>query len=100
LEKASEKLRFKPFEDRIHNKFLLWHGVKQCNLASTLREGLRVPDVEAPSTGFMFGKGLYFTDCSSKAAHQSLLTHFKEGDGFLILCEVALGDIHKAFKPQ
>lgn len=41
--KASEKLRFKPFETKMHNKFLLWHGVKQCNVASILREGVRLP---------------------------------------------------------
>jgi hypothetical protein len=26
--KPSEKLRFTPFETKIHNKFLLWQGVK------------------------------------------------------------------------
>jgi Poly(ADP-ribose) polymerase catalytic domain len=28
LEKASEKMRFLPFEAGLHNKFLLWHGVQ------------------------------------------------------------------------
>lgn len=33
IEKASERLRFKPFEKSLNNKFLLWHGLKQCNLS-------------------------------------------------------------------
>lgn len=47
----------------------------------------------------MFGKGIYFTDCSSKAANQSILPFSKQGDGFLLLCQVALGDTYKVFKP-
>ncbi|CDW73944.1 poly [Stylonychia lemnae] len=98
--KLSEQLRFIPFEKQLHNKFLLWHGVKQVNLASNLREGLKMPVNEAPSTTYMFGKGIYFTDSSSKAARESVLTGTKVGDGFLFLCEVALGDMHKAFQPN
>lgn len=47
----------------------------------------------------MFGKGIYFNDCSSKAARESILPNYKSGDGFILLCEVALGDMHKAFGP-
>ena len=28
IEKPTEKLRYQPFEKRMHNKFLLWHGCK------------------------------------------------------------------------
>ena len=88
-----------PFEKQLHNKFLLWHGVKQSHLASVLRNGLKMPPEAAPSTTYMFGKGIYFTDCSSKAARESVSSTKKQGDGFAILCEVALGDMHKAFGP-
>jgi len=100
IEKASEKLRFKPFEKCLNNKFLLWHGLKQCNLASVIRDGLRLPPAEAPSTGYMFGKGLYFSDSSSKAMIQSVNPSTRQGEAFIILCEVALGTMHKVFKPH
>jgi poly [ADP-ribose] polymerase len=41
---------------------LLWHGSRQGNFAGILSEGLRIAPKEAPSTGFMFGKGIYFAD--------------------------------------
>ena len=48
----------------------------------------------------MFGKGTYFTDCASKAAFQSLPTQKKTSNRcFMVLAEVALGDMHKAFAP-
>jgi hypothetical protein len=46
-----------------------------------------------PSSAFQFGKGIYFTDCSSKAANTAVIAGQKQGDGFLILCEVALGNM-------
>jgi hypothetical protein len=67
LEKASERMRFMPFDKNLHNKFLLWHGVQQTSLASVLREGLQLPPAEIPSATFRYGKGIYFTDCCSKA---------------------------------
>ena len=66
--KPSEKLKYTPFETKMHNKFLLWQGIKTQSLASVLRDGVRTPAVEAAMTGYMFGKGMYFTDCFSKAA--------------------------------
>ena len=67
--KPTEKLRYQPFEKRLHNKFLLWHGCRPTSLASNLREGLRLPSKESSDTGMMFGKGIYMTDCFSKAAN-------------------------------
>ena len=72
LYKSSEKLRYLPFEKRMHNKFLLWHGVRQSSLAINLREGLKLPSSDVPQSAFMFGKGIYLHDSSSKAALQSL----------------------------
>lgn len=89
-----------PFQKLLHNKFLLWHGVQQTSLASVLREGLKIQGSEVSGTTFRYGKGLYFTDCSSKAMTQSInLARGSSGEGFLLLCEVALGDMHKVFKP-
>jgi poly [ADP-ribose] polymerase len=41
---------------------LLWHGSRQGNFAGILSEGLRIAPKEAPSTGFIFGKGIHFAD--------------------------------------
>lgn len=70
--KPSENLKYMPFENKMHNKFLLWHGVKTQGLVSTLRDGIRMPSADSAQTGYMFGKGIYFTDCFSKAALQCL----------------------------
>jgi poly [ADP-ribose] polymerase 2/3/4 len=63
----------------MHNKFLLWQGIKPMSLASTLQDGVRMPAVESAMTGYMFGKGIYFTDCFSKAALNSLGQQKKTG---------------------
>lgn len=55
-------------------------------------QGLRIAPPEAPVTGYMFGKGVYFADMVSKSAnycHTSPLNPV----GVLLLCEVALGDM-------
>ena len=92
-----------PFEQGLHNKFLLWHGVQVTSLASILRDGLKLPPSEALATTYRYGKGIYFTDCASKAVTQAVNTVVKaqttEITGYLLLCEVALGDMHKVLKP-
>ena len=45
--KPSEKLRFLPFEKKLHNKFLLWHGFKTQAMAAVLRNGIRLPHPES-----------------------------------------------------
>jgi len=61
------------------------------NYAGILSSGLRIAPPEAPVTGYMFGKGLYFADLASKSANYC---HHENSDnaGFLLLCEVALGE--------
>jgi len=52
---------------------------------------LRIAPPEAPVTGYMFGKGVYFADSSSKSANYC---HADKGTNFigvLLLCEVVLG---------
>lgn len=76
--------------DNLGNKKLLWHGSRLINFTSIQSQGFKIAPPEAPSTGYMFGKGIYFADMSSKAANYC---HHKQSDntGLLILCEVALG---------
>ncbi|CAN9503018.1 unnamed protein product [Ophioblennius macclurei] len=79
------------FSSQIHNKTLLWHGSRLSNWAGILSQGLRVAPPEAPITGYMFGKGIYFADMSSKSANYCFASHNNK-IGLLLLCEVALGD--------
>ncbi|KAF0709232.1 Aste57867_6036 [Aphanomyces stellatus] len=76
--------------DSIDNHQLLWHGSRLSNIASILTKGLRIAPPEAPSTGYMFGKGIYFADVASKSANYCWASA-KQTKGVLILSEVALG---------
>lgn len=39
------------------------------NVAGILSQGLRIAPPEAPVSGYMFGKGVYFADMASKSAN-------------------------------
>lgn len=49
--------------------------------------GLRIAPPEAPVTGYMFGKGIYFADMFSKSANYCYATDGCTA-GVLLLCEV------------
>lgn len=78
------------FQEDLPNRMLLWHGSRLTNWVGILSQGLRIAPPEAPSTGYMFGKGLYFADLVSKSANYCLATP-DDPRGVVILCEVALG---------
>uniref|UniRef100_A0A8C1E657 Poly [ADP-ribose] polymerase n=1 Tax=Cyprinus carpio carpio TaxID=630221 RepID=A0A8C1E657_CYPCA len=86
LEKEGES-----FCSELENKMLLWHGSRVSNWAGILSQGLRVAPPEAPVTGYMFGKGIYFADMSSKSANYCFANQ-KNNQGLLLLSEVALGN--------
>lgn len=79
------------FLSNLHNRTLLWHGSRLSNWVGILSHGLRVAPPEAPVTGYMFGKGIYFADMSSKSANYCFASQSNHV-GLLLLCEVALGD--------
>ncbi|VDK46679.1 unnamed protein product [Taenia asiatica] len=66
---------------------LLWHGSRITNWMGILGRGLKIAPPEAPSTGYMFGKGVYFADCASKSANYTYPTS-REKVGIMALCEV------------
>ncbi|KAK0404704.1 hypothetical protein QR680_017585 [Steinernema hermaphroditum] len=74
----------------IGNRKLLWHGSRLANWYGILSQGLRIAPPEAPVTGYMFGKGVYFADMSSKSANYCFPQPGKPG--FLLLAEVLLGE--------
>ncbi|KAK3649312.1 hypothetical protein LTR22_012913 [Elasticomyces elasticus] len=73
-----------------HRK-LLWHGSRTTNYGGILSQGLRIAPPEAPVNGYMFDKGIYLADMSSKSA--GYCHSYLSGDvGVLMLCEAELGD--------
>ncbi|XP_045534555.1 poly [ADP-ribose] polymerase-like [Papilio machaon] len=96
--REGEAERYEKFK-QLDNKRLLWHGSRITNLAGILSQGLRIAPPEAPVTGYMFGKGIYFADMSSKSANYCFAN--KSNDtGFVLLCEVALGEMKKCYAAQ
>ncbi|KAJ5209988.1 hypothetical protein N7491_009799 [Penicillium cf. griseofulvum] len=69
---------------------LLWHGSRSTNFGGILSQGLRIAPPEAPVNGYMFGKGVYLADISSKSANYCC-PHNSRGMGLLLLCDAELG---------
>ncbi|XP_011882597.1 PREDICTED: poly [ADP-ribose] polymerase isoform X2 [Vollenhovia emeryi] len=95
VKRNGEEQRFKPFK-KLPNRKLLWHGSRTTNYAGILSQGLRIAPPEAPVTGYMFGKGIYFADMVSKSANYCC-THSQNPTGLLLLCEVALGNMYERY---
>lgn len=95
VQRQDDVERFRENKDK--ERALLWHGSRTTNFAGILSQGLRVAPPEAPTTGYMFGKGIYFADMSSKAANYCM-TDPTNNIGLLLLCEVALGKVHEIFE--
>nr|XP_020013979.1 poly [ADP-ribose] polymerase 2 isoform X1 [Castor canadensis] len=91
VEKEGEK---EAFREDLHNRMLLWHGSRLSNWVGILSQGLRIAPPEAPITGYMFGKGIYFADMSSKSANYCFASRLKN-TGLLLLSEVALGQCNE-----
>lgn len=91
LRHEGDEERFKKHSTNPNRK-LLWHGSRLSNWVGIISQGLRIAPPEAPSTGYMFGKGAYFADMSSKSANYCFTTSEKT-TGILMLCEVALGNM-------
>ncbi|KAL8463686.1 hypothetical protein ACS0TY_034369 [Phlomoides rotata] len=92
LEREGEMYKYAPYRSKLKNKMLLWHGEITINqLCWYLSQGLRIAPPEAPATGYMFGKGIYFADLVSKSA-QYCFTDRNNPMGLMILSEVALGE--------
>lgn len=93
IKRANEDKRYKPFK-KLHNRKLLWHGSRLTNWVGILSHGLKIAPPEAPVTGYMFGKGIYFADMVSKSANYCF-TSKQSNTGLLMLCETALGDMYE-----
>jgi len=89
MDREGESDRYSEFKKH-KNRMLLWHGSRLTNFVGIISQGLRIAPPEAPVTGYMFGKGVYFADMVSKSANYCN-TSRDNNNGCLLLCEVALG---------
>lgn len=99
LEREGEFDKYAPYRDKVGNRMLLWHGSRLTNFVGILNQGLRIAPPEAPATGYMFGKGIYFADLVSKSA-QYCFTDKKNPVGLMLLSEVALGNVYELKKAK
>ncbi|KAF4969972.1 hypothetical protein FSARC_2874 [Fusarium sarcochroum] len=93
IERQGETKRFdkSKFSKISSDRRLLWHGSRATNYGGILSQGLRIAPPEAPVSGYMFGKGIYLADMSSKSA--GYCCHYNSGGhALLLLCEAELGD--------
>lgn len=65
IERTGEDGRFNPLN--LGNRKLLWHGSRFSNFPGILSQGMRIAPPEAPRSGFLFGKGVYFADMIGKS---------------------------------
>jgi poly [ADP-ribose] polymerase len=93
LNRSDEIKKFKDFG----NKKLLWYGTRMTNYVGILSQGLRIAPPEAPTSGFRYGKGVYFSDMSQKS---SCYCNPVNNIGLLLLCEVSLGKEDERNKPD
>lgn len=101
VERKGEAERFAQWKD-LKNHMLLWHGSRVSNFMGILSQGLRIAPPEAPATGYMFGKGVYFADVFDKSFGYT--DEYTPDDGksyaLLLLCEVALGEMKELKKAE
>jgi poly [ADP-ribose] polymerase len=67
------------------------HGSRATNYGGILGQGLRIAPPEAPVNGYMFDKGIYLADMSSKSANYCC-AYNSGGQALLLLCEAELGN--------
>ena len=85
--RKGEGERYEKYQ-HLEDRRLLFHGSSMTNFMGILSQGLRIAPPEAPATGYMFGKGVYFADVFEKSAGYS---HGGHSNDLMLLCEVALG---------
>lgn len=97
IQRHGENAIFNPLN--LDNKKLLWHGSRFSNFVGILSQGMRIAPPEAPRSGFLFGKGVYFADLIGKSFHYAR-PDISGGIGTFVLCEVALGKMRPLQRPN
>lgn len=94
IQRQGEFARFDEFCKAPRDRRLLWHGSRATNFGGILSQGLRIAPPEAPVSGYMFGKGVYLADMSSKSAGYCY-SYISGGTALLLLCEAELGPMRE-----
>eukprot|EP00033_Pygsuia_biforma_P002755 GCRY01003044.1.p1 GENE.GCRY01003044.1~~GCRY01003044.1.p1 ORF type:complete len:802 (-),score=261.54 GCRY01003044.1:417-2822(-) len=81
------------------NRQLLFHGSRITNFAGILSHGLQIAPPQAPHSGFMFGKGLYFANMASKSV-QYCRPSVLRSKGLILVSEVALQAEYEVRTPE
>jgi len=94
-----ERSRFKSTESKYGNVRELFHGSKNCNILSIMKNGLIIPPCNCPTfSGRAFGDGIYGACHSTKSLNYS--TGWWSGSGnkyknaFLFITNFAMGKTH------
>lgn len=77
--------------ENMPNHRLLVHGSRMANFMGILSTGLRLPHPIQVANGSVLGRGIYFADVVTKSFNYCDVD-CTNGIGFIILCEVALGN--------
>ncbi|KAL3314152.1 Poly [ADP-ribose] polymerase 2 [Cichlidogyrus casuarinus] len=77
-----------------NNVRLLFHGTESAAILSIIKNGFYLPE----TNDGMFGKGVYFTDVSTKATQYSFSGNIHSDSGYLLLCEVDLGNMKETYE--
>lgn len=95
IERKGEAEKYHAMTDINENHRLLFHGSSLFNYVGIMSQGLRIAPPEAPATGYMFGKGVYFADMYGKSAAYS---RTNSDSTVLLLCDVALGKMKRLYE--
>lgn len=99
IDRKGERDAYMPRKSNLKNCMLLWHGSRVSNFLGILSTGLRIAPPEAPSTGYMFGKGIYLADLGSKGSKYCHASN-EYAMGLMLLSEVALGEVYETEKAE
>ena len=95
IQRRGEADRISKWKDT-PNHYLLWHGSQTSNYLGILFEGLRIAPPEAPTSGMLFGRGIYHSDAFIKAENYVS----KDSNSYVMMNEVVLGNINTIRKPE
>jgi len=65
------------------------------NFLGILKDGLKIAPPEAPTTGYLLGKGIYFSDAFAKSK-----MYVSGNKKIILLCEVAMGTVQRIQTPE
>ena len=97
VNRKGEKEKMKKWK-KLNNHYLLFHGTKIFNYIGIFSNGLKIAPPEAPSTGYLFGKGIYLADVFTKSINYCDTFYNKDNKksySYILLCEGALGKMYE-----